>query len=88
MAERVSKPGEIKVGAFFEDCRLQPCVCARVDDTGVHIEGIALTNGGLLSCNIRHCSLRKLTPAEAVQWRLEGPPDVHIPPESRWWGVR
>ncbi len=85
MPTRISQPGSLQVGQFFESCSFQPCVCSSVDESGVHVEGISLVNGQILSCNVNHCGLRLLSPEEAVAWRLSGPPDVDLTKDEQWW---
>ena len=85
MPTRLHKPGQLRVGEFYEDCAFHPCLCVSVEAAGVLIEGVSLVSGSISRCNIRHCGLRKLSPDEAIAWRLSGPGDVEIEPESRWW---
>jgi hypothetical protein len=47
--------------------------------------GISLVDGSTRQCSVRHCGLRKLTPAEAWRWKSRGPADVELGPEGRWW---
>ena len=69
---------EIRPGEFYEDCAFHPCLCT-ASAMGM-VEGISLVDGSYpRNCGVPHCGVRKLTFEEAVQWRLQGPPDV--PPE-------
>jgi hypothetical protein len=85
MPQPVSTPGELLPGELFEDCRYHPCLCIEAnspeDVDGVH--GISLVDGTPCGCSIWHCGLRKLTVAEAVQWKYHGPNDVVV--EDHWW---
>jgi hypothetical protein len=47
--------------------------------------GISLVDGSTIQCSVIHCGVRKLTPAEAWQWKSEGPADVELEPDLRWW---
>jgi hypothetical protein len=85
MAQRLSTPGEISVGGFFESCNFHPCLCSRLDREGLDVEGISLVDGRVLSCNIRHCGLRRLSLEEAIAWKLNGPTDVDLGAKDRWW---
>ena len=87
MADGVSTAGELAPGDLFEDCRYHPCLCYDVGDPGEEdaVFGISLVDGSTCQCSVRHCGLRKLTPAEAWRWKSEGPPDEEPPAESRWW---
>jgi hypothetical protein len=87
MPQPVSRPGDVRPGELFEDCRYHPCLCYDVGDPG-HEEavfGISLVDGSTCQCSVAHCGLRKLTPAEAWRWKSEGPPDVAFDPKDRWW---
>jgi hypothetical protein len=87
MPKRIQSEKEIKVGDFYEDCAFHPCLCIEVgaDNTAAGIEGISLVNGGIKSCNARHCGLRLLSAEEAIHWKLHGPVDQKIEPKDRWW---
>jgi hypothetical protein len=80
-------PGEIVAGDVFEDCRYHPCLCYDIGDPGRDdaVFGISLVDGSTIQCSVFHCGVRKLTPAEAWQWKSEGPADVELEPELRWW---
>jgi flavin reductase (DIM6/NTAB) family NADH-FMN oxidoreductase RutF len=80
MPEAVKRPGEIRPGDIFEDCRYHPCLCYDTDDDGERIFGISLVDGSTWQCSISHCGVRKLTPAEAWQWKSAGPADVAFEP--------
>ena len=73
MPEKVHRPGDIRPGDLFEDCRFHPCLCYDVSDDEDHIFGISLIDGSTWQCSICGCCLRKLTPAEAWRWKSEGP---------------
>ena len=86
MPQPVYKPGDIVPGDLFEDCRYHPCLCYDVGDAGHEdaLFGISLIDGSTWQCSIVKCGVRKLTPAEAWQWKSEGPPVEDLPPEERW----
>lgn len=87
MPQAVSKPGDVVPGDLFEDCRYHPCLCYDVGDPGDEeaVFGISLVDGSTWQCSVYKCGLRKLTPAEVWQWKSQGPPDVEIEQENRWW---
>ena len=87
MPRRVKRPGAIRPGDLFEDCRSHPCLCYDVGDPGSEdaVFGISLVDGSPWQCSITHCGLRKLTPAEVWRWKSEGPADEELDPELRWW---
>jgi hypothetical protein len=66
---------ELQLGDYYEDCAYHPCLC-----TGTSlgtVEGISLVDGSYpRNCGVPQCGVRKLTVKEAIQWRLEGPPDI------------
>ena len=77
-------PQIIEPGDLYEDCAYHPCLCIAVD--GAEITGISLIDGSWpRACDLEMCGVRKLTVAEAWQWKHSGPPDVEIPSEQRWW---
>lgn len=82
---RVSEPGQLNVGDFFESCSFHPCRVLNVDSTGCQLEGVSLVDGGAHRCNIRHCGLRLLSAKEASRWKELGPEDVVLPLEDQWW---
>ena len=70
---------ELRPGDFYEDCAYHPCRCigARMG----MVDGISLVDGSFpRQCAVPQCGVRKLTPEEAITWKLYGPP--HVPPES------
>src|SRR5262249_17048468 len=85
MPEKVTQPGDIQPGDIFEDCRYHPCLCYDIDEDGAAIFGISLIDGSTCQVGISHCGVRKLTPAEAWRWKIEGPADVELEPGDRWW---
>lgn len=87
MPKSVGQPGDILPGDLFEDCRYHPCLCYDVGDQSdaEAVYGISLVDGSPCHCSVRHCGLRKLLPAEIWRWKSEGPPDVELDPEHRWW---
>jgi hypothetical protein len=85
MPQLVKRAGEIVPGDLFEDCRYHPCLCFEVDEDGIAVFGISLVDGSTWQCCILNCGVRKLTLGEAWQWKSQGPPDVEIEPEGRWW---
>jgi len=86
MPQPVYQPGDIVPGDIFEDCRYHPCLCYYVSDPGDGdaVFGISLIDGSTWQCSIVKCRVRKLTPAEAWQWKSEGPPAEDLPPVERW----
>jgi hypothetical protein len=87
MPQPVSVQGDIVPGDLFEDCRYHPCLCYDVGNPGNEqaIFGISLVDDSAWQCSVIHCGLRKLTPAEAWRWKSEGPADVELEPQHRWW---
>jgi len=83
MPEVVSQPGDIRPGDIFEDCRYHPCFCYDISDDRESIFGISLIDGSTWQCSVLHCGVRKLTPAEARQWKSDGPADVNFEPGER-----
>jgi hypothetical protein len=83
----ITQPGELHPGELFEDCRYHPCLCTEVggDDDPSGVWGISLVDGRPVGCSVLHCGLRKLTLAEAVRWKQEGPADVQVEAAQRWW---
>jgi hypothetical protein len=80
----VRSAADLRPGDIYEDCAYHPCLCVRIEDDDV--EGISLVDGSFpRSCSIQHCGVRRLSPAEAWEWRLNGPADTEVPPERRWW---
>jgi len=78
-SQEIFRPGDI-----YEDCAYHPCLCTAVD--GYEISGISLIDGSQpRGCDIEKCGVVKLTLDQALQWKMSGPPDVELPPESRWW---
>lgn len=83
----------IEVGDFFEGCSFHPLLCLESNYEGGFLQGISLVDGSWQSCSINSCGVRKLTPREAITWRLRGPQDIgpkNVPltdwePEHRWW---
>jgi hypothetical protein len=80
MPEPVDVPGQLRPGDLFEDCRYHPCLCYDVGDPPdtEAVYGISLVDGSTCHCSIRHCGLRKLSPAEAWQWKSHGPPAADV----------
>jgi hypothetical protein len=64
---------DLFVGDFYEDCRYHPMVCVSIDRIDGELIGISLINGKLDRCDYYHCGIAKLTPKQAVYWRLRGP---------------
>ena len=85
---------KIEVGHFFEGCSFHPLVCIESDYENDSLMGISLVDGSMQSCSVRSCGVRKLTPREAITWRLRGPQDIDArcygdpdewEPERQWW---
>lgn len=88
MPQPVTQLGDIVPGDLFEDCRYHPCLCYDVGDADggdQGLFGISLVDGSTWQCGLKGCGVRKLTPAEAWRWKSEGPADVELAPEHRWW---
>lgn len=86
MPQRITQPGDIQPGDLFEDCRYHPCLCYDLGDADEDaVFGISLVDGSTWQCSLRACGVRKLTVAEAWQWKSQGPPDGEVAPEHRWW---
>jgi hypothetical protein len=85
MPSAVSKPGELRPGDLFEDCRHHPCLCTEANspDDPDGISGISLVDGTPSGCSIANCGLRKLTVEEAVRWKYHGPTDAVV--DDHWW---
>ena len=81
-----ASPGPLVIvpGDLYEDCAYHPCLCVAVE--GMEVSGISLIDGSWpRSCDLGMCGVRKLTVAEAWQWKHAGPTDVELSPEQRWW---
>lgn len=84
MPTRVLSPQDIKPGDIYEDAYYHPCLCIHVNDTVV--SGISLVDGSYpRTVDFRETEVRRLTPEEAWQWRLDGPPDAVLVEHQRWW---
>jgi len=83
MPEAVRRPGDIRPGDLYEDCRYHPCLCYDTDDDGERVFGISLVDGSTWQCSISGCGVRKLTPAEAWRWKSVGPADVDFEPREQ-----
>ena len=80
----IKKPSDLSAGEIYEDCSYHPCLCVSVDTD--EIQGISLVDGSFpRSCSIEHCEPRKLTIEEAWRWKMSGPEDIQLEPQSRWW---
>ncbi len=67
---------QIRVGDYFENCEMQPCFCAAVSDAEpCLITGVSLVTGERSYCILGSCEVRLLTPAEAAEMALRGPPE-------------
>lgn len=76
LEERIMKDvprADLFVGDFYEDCRYHPMVCVSIDRVDGELIGISLIDGKLDRCDYYHCGIAKLTPKQAVYWRLKGP---------------
>lgn len=86
----------IFVGDIYEDCAYHPVLCTEAD--GDDIAGISLVDGSLRSCSIIHCGVLRLSLAEAIIIKNNGPSDkakAHVEacvqagqlkPSAIWWG--
>ena len=84
MPTDVRRETDLRPGDYYEDCFYHPCLCIRVLDD--EVSGISLVDGSVpRSCSVGHCGIRQLTYDEAVEWKLYGPPDAELKPDSRWW---
>jgi len=60
-----------------------------IDEGDMAIEGISLVDGSYpRGCGIPGCGVRKLTLAEAMRWKFQGPADAELDEDHRWWGNR
>ena len=86
MPQKVPETGIIVLGDYYESCSFHPCICIEIDETGRNIEGISLVDGGIQSCSVIYCGLRKLTLEEAITWKKDGPKEIDdIQIENKWW---
>lgn len=87
---------KLKPGDFYQDCTYQPVLCTSVD--GDDINGISLVDGSTPRiCSIKDCGIKKLTFAQAVDMKFNGPSDAEkayleamikrrlIPRRDKWW---
>ncbi|HEY6922649.1 MAG TPA: hypothetical protein VI653_04210 [Steroidobacteraceae bacterium] len=84
MPTPIKSDSDIQPGEIYEDGAYHPCLCLGVVDGQAW--GISLVDGSYP----RHADLRvggtsKLTLQEAWQWRTQGPSDVDLAPQNRWW---
>jgi len=80
----------IKPGDIYESCSCHPVLCLGVDYKIDEIWGVSLIDGGYpQSCSLLHCGIRKLSPKQAWQIKMNGPLEAdireNIKPENRWW---
>lgn len=80
----------IKPGDIFESCSFEPVLCLGVDYKNDQIWGISLIDGTYPQfCSLLHCGVRKLTPKQAWEIRIEGPLDLEVREQTdkpkRWW---
>jgi hypothetical protein len=86
MPTPVLSTADIHPGEIYEDTFYHPCLCVKVD--GTRVIGISLVDGSFpRTTDFRVTEVRKLTPEEAWQWRLHGPPDAVLIESQRWWQV-
>ena len=88
MPTSVRTKTDIKPGDIYENCHFQPCLCIGVEDVykDTEVFGISLVDGSYPHCcSIAHCAIRKLTPVEAYNWRINGPEDAVLLPQEKWW---
>ena|SRR5882724_2632199 len=84
MPTPVNIPKDIRPGDYYEDCYFHPCLCIGVDDD--ELLGVSLVNGtDPRGCSIGHCSVRRLSLAEALHWKFFGPADQVVPDDRQWW---
>lgn len=75
---------DILPGEIYEDSEFHPCICIGVDDHGVF--GISLVDGSYpRAVDFGPTGLRKLSVAEAWEWRKGGPADFELSDLKRWW---
>lgn len=80
----------IAPGDIYEDVFYHPCLCIERAPEGDHVWGISLIDGSQpRTCDLLLSGIRKLSVAEAWEWKTQGPPqlrdDPTYPPEQRWW---
>lgn len=84
MPTEIRSVADIKPGDLYEDSLRHPCLC--VNKTGSEISGISLVDGSYpRSDDLSHTTLRRLSVEEVWHWRLNGPRDVQLSPQQRWW---
>ncbi len=88
------KEEKIIVGDIYEACNCHPVLCSEVDYEQDHIEGISLIDGRLgYGCSLKHCGVFKMTVAQALKVKEEGPsnPDWKQDIEKSgkaWWAIK
>lgn len=81
---------DLEPGDIYEDCAYHPVLCIDVDYAEGDIWGISLIDGSQpRSCGILHCGVRKLTPAQAWNIKLNGPEDTEARDtiKNKWWKI-
>jgi hypothetical protein len=71
-------------GDIYEDCAYHPVLCTHVSYADDEIIGISLVDGSApRSCSLRHCGVRKLSIAEALELRDKRLREMPLP----HWGL-
>jgi hypothetical protein len=70
----------IAPGDIYEDCAYHPVLCTYISYADDEVMGISLVDGTApRSCSLRHCGVRKLSLAEAVEMRDERLREMPLP---------
>lgn len=77
-------------GDIYEDCAFHPVLCIGVDYDDDTIWGISLVDGSHPhNCSLVHCGIRRLSPDEAWEVRVNGPSSetdrAAVQRTRRWW---
>ena len=84
MPVEIDTINDIKIGEIYEDSFYHPCLCMGKEDGAIW--GISLIDGSHPRCeDVGVSGIRKLTPSEAWEWRINGPQDVELSDDNKWW---
>jgi hypothetical protein len=56
-----TRPPDLVLGDFYEDCRYHPIVCIEVASDGDELRDISLITGDVGSCSLNHYGVVRLT---------------------------
>ncbi|MBC8427330.1 MAG: hypothetical protein H8D97_00415 [Proteobacteria bacterium] len=65
-------------GDFYEDCRYHPMLCISLDRVDGELIGLSLIDSKFRRCSYYHCGIQKLTPKQALYWRINGPEFTNV----------